>query len=371
MLTFGRVFPVVLLTLVSTVPLRAEARAVCEELRASLAGTPTVIGNTGDVRRSANAINRLNQDIRRLRSDMRRSGCSSGSIIVFGGDNQEFCMRAEADLNDMEVEKDELLRQRSGLRNGGRSGVLAALRENGCDEQTPSDTALTETQDLRATLESDGGSIISTNRVFGAIDRQPTSLLPMEGEPLPLGEQLPLQQEGGLRTLCVRTCDGAFFPISSNATSQSFRHDAQTCAQMCPGTQTELYYHAMVGQESADMISAETGAPYTELPNAFSYRNRTSSKDSACGCNLNAYYEQKLKESNAGTLPKQTSSKSVTEIVTETKPEPRGTLDAMPEERVYDPANSKIRQVGPQFLGDDSAAIDPRNPKGATSQPVE
>ncbi|CAN7469420.1 DUF2865 domain-containing protein [Rhizobium sp. LjRoot30] len=370
MLKFGRVFPVVFLTLVATVPLRAEARAVCEELRASLAGAPTVIGNTGDVRRSANAINRLNQEIRRLRSDMRRSGCSSGSIVVFGGNSENYCMQAEADLNDMEVEKDELMRQRSGLRSG-RSGILAALRENGCDEPDHSDTALTEPQDMRATLESEEGSIISNNRVFGAVDRQPTSLLPLEGEPLPLGEQLPLQQEGGLRTLCVRTCDGAFFPISSNASSQSFRHDAQICAKMCPGTQTELYYHAMIGQESADMVSAETGAPYTELPNAFSYRNRTSSKDSACGCNLNAYYEQKLKESNAGKLPKQTSTKSVTEIFTETKPETRGTIDPVPEERAYDPANSKIRQVGPQFLGDDSAAIDLKNPKGSTIQPLQ
>ena len=40
---------------------------------------------------------------------------------------------------------------------------------------------------------------------------------------------------GTFRTLCVRTCDGYYFPISFSTTSERFPEDAQTCAGDVPG----------------------------------------------------------------------------------------------------------------------------------------
>ncbi len=98
-------------------------------------------------------------------------------------------------------------------------------------------------------------------------------------------------QGGNLRTLCVRACDGYFFPISSAATSADFGRDQRTCQMMCPGTQTELFYHSVYGQESEDMVSVSTGLPYTEMPNAFRYRGGDA-RQSGCGCNMTAFYKE-------------------------------------------------------------------------------
>lgn len=87
---------------------------------------------------------------------------------------------------------------------------------------------------------------------------------------------------GSYRTLCVRTCDGYFFPISFRASQGRLRTDANVCKALCPGTETRLYYHASPGQEAEQAIAADgTGDPLTRLPNAFRYR---SEKVEGCAC---------------------------------------------------------------------------------------
>jgi hypothetical protein len=61
---------------------------------------------------------------------------------------------------------------------------------------------------------------------------------------------------------------------------------------MCPGTETALYFHHARGQESEDMVSARTREPYTEMPNAFAYRNTERPMSKACGCNMRAFYKE-------------------------------------------------------------------------------
>lgn len=79
---------------------------------------------------------------------------------------------------------------------------------------------------------------------------------------------------GSYRTLCVRTCDGYFFPISFGASQGRLRTDANVCRALCPAAETRLYYHANPGQEAEQAIAADgTGDQLTRLPNAFRYRN--------------------------------------------------------------------------------------------------
>ena len=89
---------------------------------------------------------------------------------------------------------------------------------------------------------------------------------------------------GSFRTLCVRTCDGSFFPISSDASPADFQRDAETCRQRCPGAETALYYHALTTEETDQMVSAATGEPYADLPSAFAYKTRDRSQNGQCGC---------------------------------------------------------------------------------------
>jgi hypothetical protein len=77
---------------------------------------------------------------------------------------------------------------------------------------------------------------------------------------------------GNYRTLCVRTCDGYYFPISFTTSRSKFATDEQVCRQMCPGTDVALYAHRNPGQDSSQALSIDSEQPYSELPTAFSYR---------------------------------------------------------------------------------------------------
>ena len=73
--------------------------------------------------------------------------------------------------------------------------------------------------------------------------------------------------------VCVRQCDGFFFPVDSAATQE-------TCAGLCPNAAVSLYHRPAGSDNIADAVSA-TGARYSALPAAF--RNQTT-RDSACSC---------------------------------------------------------------------------------------
>jgi hypothetical protein len=166
--------------------------------------------------------------------------------------------------------------------------------------------------------------------------------------------------------MCVRSCDGGFFPISSNATSVDFGRDAQTCAKMCPGIETELFYRDVTSTEASNMISVATGTPYSAMKNAFAYKNRTPGEKSSCACNLTAYYEE-MRGKQAVSEPPQQGS--ITTIRTKAKdaaaPQP-----SVPE-RPYDPTQNRVRQVGPQFLAGDQGSIDLANPATPGPQPQQ
>ncbi len=87
----------------------------------------------------------------------------------------------------------------------------------------------------------------------------------------------------GTRTLCVRTCDGYFFPVSFSTKKGAAEGDANACERLCPGTEMQLFHHKTAGQTADDMVSATTGKPYLSLPNAFAYQK---SFNPNCSCNF-------------------------------------------------------------------------------------
>ncbi len=89
-----------------------------------------------------------------------------------------------------------------------------------------------------------------------------------------------------VRTVCVRTCDGYFWPVSYSTLPEYAGNDAAQCAQQCPGTDVQLYYYNNPGQEPEQMVSLY-GQAYTELPNAFRYRKEF---DAGCACKAPVNY---------------------------------------------------------------------------------
>lgn len=83
-------------------------------------------------------------------------------------------------------------------------------------------------------------------------------------------EARPLWRGGTYRTLCVRLCDGFYFPISSAATQDTLAHDADMCSAGC-GSEARLFYHPSIGGNATTAVDL-TGMAYSSLPNAFKYR---------------------------------------------------------------------------------------------------
>jgi len=73
------------------------------------------------------------------------------------------------------------------------------------------------------------------------------------------------------RTLCVRLCDGYYFPVSFSTLPTHFTRDADACQSRCAAP-TELYFHQNPGSSVDQMISQKTQLPYSQLQAAFRYR---------------------------------------------------------------------------------------------------
>lgn len=83
------------------------------------------------------------------------------------------------------------------------------------------------------------------------------------------------------RTLCVRLCDGYYFPLSFATTTNRFLQDASVCQSRCAAP-AELYTHPNPGGDAEQMISIQ-GEPYEKLKNAFRFR-----KEFVKGCSCKA-----------------------------------------------------------------------------------
>ncbi len=86
---------------------------------------------------------------------------------------------------------------------------------------------------------------------------------------------------GTYRTLCVRTCDGYYFPISYSATRSQFGTDAEVCKARCPGTETKLFVVKTPGEDGEQSFAPDSGEAYAKLPNALRYRHEVVN---ACTC---------------------------------------------------------------------------------------
>jgi hypothetical protein len=72
------------------------------------------------------------------------------------------------------------------------------------------------------------------------------------------------------RTLCVRTCDGFYFPIGDNVGRERLHQDARACSARCDG-ESKLFYYPTNGGSVETMVDM-AGRPYAQTETAFLYR---------------------------------------------------------------------------------------------------
>jgi hypothetical protein len=97
------------------------------------------------------------------------------------------------------------------------------------------------------------------------------------------------------RTLCVRLCDGYYFPVSFSTLPNHFARDSEQCQASCAAP-AELYYHQNPGGAVEQMVSATTQQPYTSLKSAWHYRKEFVQ---GCSCKASEYVPQQGGEKRA------------------------------------------------------------------------
>ena len=101
----------------------------------------------------------------------------------------------------------------------------------------------------------------------------------------PTGELPPATDEeqtahGGSQAVCVRTCDGGYFPLSISAHGADPAFLTSLCQALCPNATVAVYTRVPYTQIDT-AVSLDTGAPYSEMPNALKFEK---SFDAACTC---------------------------------------------------------------------------------------
>ncbi|HEY1541897.1 MAG TPA: DUF2865 domain-containing protein [Xanthobacteraceae bacterium] len=247
-------------------PPATAANPVCVRLEAQLGAIDhgTVDAAHADqIRRIEDARNRQQTEVDRLSAQANRMGCQGGGFFsLFTGQNPQCTplnqqlQQARATLEKILGDLDRLQGGGAGAREAQRATVINALAQNNCGPQ------------YSAAANQQRGFLDS---LFGSRQQ------PGGGPGAPGG--YPTGPSGTYRTVCVRTCDGYYFPVSYATTPDHFAEDTQTCQQTCPGADVVL----MSNPTGADITQAvgSNGAPYTALPNAFKYR---TSLAPTCGC---------------------------------------------------------------------------------------
>lgn len=205
----------------------------------------------------------------------RLNGC--GGFFQF---NQSRCQRIQASLANMNANLDKLRRTRDrlpgssgGLDRGERNAIVAEMDRLRCETRSAGQPIFAREEPRRRTL---------LEQLFGVrIYREDGTREGYNYDP----DLAFSGRYGTYRTLCVRKCDGYYFPISFSTSSDRFSRDAAICQSMCPDTDVELFFHGQPSQESEDMVSWLTREPYANLSTAFKYRKKL---DPQCTCRFRA-----------------------------------------------------------------------------------
>jgi uncharacterized protein DUF2865 len=248
----------------SPMPGPPNANPACVRLEAQLGAIDrgTVDPARADqIKRYEEASRKQQSELDRMSAQANRLGCQGrGFFSLFSGQdpqctplNQQI-QQARGNLEKMLADLDRLQGGGAGDREAQKQTVIAALAQNNCGPQ------------YRAAANQQRGffdTLFGGNRSNGGNG----------------GGGLFSSDSGTYRTLCVRTCDGYYFPISYATTQDRFSEDAQTCQQTCPAAEVVMMSNR-TGEDVNQAVSP-TGAAYTALPNAFKYRTEVVP---ACSC---------------------------------------------------------------------------------------
>ena len=189
----------------------------------------------------------------------RQVGCENRKFLFFGSPPPAQCGELNAQIGRMQANLNDL-QARAGGGSGGRGELIARYNAQ-CVNAAPS----------------------RQPNIFDAIFGNPPPPSDMSIEPIspesPNPNIDPNEARAGSKAVCVRTCDGSFFPVSYSAGGSRLDSLQDMCKALCPNAEVSLYTYPI----SADIDQAVSidGTRYIDSPNALKYRQTF---DSTCTC---------------------------------------------------------------------------------------
>jgi hypothetical protein len=250
------------------VPAMAQ-NADCERVRAQIASLDQG-GGGGRAGSYGAAAQRQQAELARTAAYAQSLGCN-GNQYFFGRPPPQ-CGELNARIRAMQDNIAQLqgMSARGGGGNSAQRQNLAAWYESYCKTRP------------RGFFE----------QLFGGSSSQPA---PIEAPPEELPPEEDQQARGGSQAICVRTCDGGFFPLNYSARRSNLDSLEDLCKALCPNAEVALYTRNP-SNEVSTAVSAD-GTPYRDLPNAFKFQKNF---DQSCTCKPpGVSWEQALTQSDA------------------------------------------------------------------------
>lgn len=343
----------------------ADAR-LCRQLEAQLASLSSG-GGGAQYRKYDKAVATQRAQLQQARGRARSASCGF-SLFGRGGNGcsalNQTIDRMEQNLSALQSKRTQLAGNSGSKRQRGR--LLASLDANGCRGKA----ATRQREAQRSAEKADRGTSLF-DQIFNGGVRQLDEM--DEETPRNVRRVAPSQSQysgGQYRTLCVRSCDGYYFPISPSSSIREFERDQQNCQTMCPGTDVQIYYQDADDENAEAMVSTATGEPYANLPAAFLYRKTDTPRQAQCACNPAKNFSVIAGNPSPNWRTIDIEAESATSAPTggsimtfgEEAADPSA-LEAMPPAtELPPPGERKVRVVGPVFLPDPAGAIDLQAP---------
>ncbi len=234
----------------------------CASLRAQLAAA---VGEGAEQSQQfAAAADKQRSELTRTLVYARSLGCDRQQFLFFGDAPPAQCGTINARITAMRANLSNL-QARAAVGSPAQRSALAARYEIYCRNGSPRQAGRE-----KGFLEN----------LFG--ERSPLGApvhADEEGRLLNEDELLAGSPHGGSLALCVRQCDGGFFPVSYAAQRHNLDELQDLCKALCPNVDVELYTGKTTG-EIGGAVSID-GRAYASMPNAFKFEKRF---DPTCVC---------------------------------------------------------------------------------------
>ena len=231
----------------------------CRNLQAELASIGP--GDPARAAQFAKAVQKQQYELDRTSAYSHSIGCDRQQFLFFGSPPPAQCGEIGARISRMQANLGELQAEAQRASGDARRRDLTA-RFNAYCRGAP--------QQPRGFFDT----------LFGAPPPPPqSSPLPDDQAVLPPPTSQEATPSGGAKAVCVKTCDGGFFPVSYSATRGRLGSLAQRCQALCPNAETTLYTYSP-GKDIDDAVSID-GRPYKDLANADKFRTKF---DASCTC---------------------------------------------------------------------------------------